>query len=107
MAAGWPGRWQVADDESSAWGTCQIIEISIVGVGLELDDLLTDDLIGRRLVVETTAPSGTAVSIRMEGDVRHASQFHPGRTRVGMEFVDLSETERQILDAMGRLGAVW
>ena len=107
MAAGWPGRWRVADDESSNWYSCQIVEISIVGVGIELDDLLTDDLIGRRLVVETTAPSGAAVSLRLEGEVRHASRLQPGSTRVGLEFIGLSETERHILDAMGQLGAVW
>ena len=107
MAAGWPGKWQLPDEEFSAWNVCQIIEISIAGVGLELDDLPTDDLVGRRLVVESTAPSGAAVTARFEGEVRHVSPLRPGKTRVGMEFVNLSETERQILDAMGHLGAVW
>ncbi len=107
LATGWPGKWHLADDELTAWDTCQIIEISIAGVGLELDDPLADDLIGRRLVVESTAPIGTAVTIRLEGEVRHASRLHPGRTRVGVEFVDLSATERQILDAMAQLGAGW
>ena len=107
LAAGWPGKYQVAEDELSAWYTCQIVEISIAGVGVELDDLLADDLIGRRVVIESTAPMGTAISIRTEGEVRHVSHLQPGRTRVGVEFVDLSETERQILDALAQLGAVW
>ena len=87
------------DNPESGWSECQVIDISVLGVGVKLLGEVSNDLIGHRLVVQVQAPVGESVSIRLIGRVRNLS--HPeGGTRVGLEFVGLSETEQAILKVM-------
>jgi hypothetical protein len=69
----------------------------VAGVGLELFGDVPEYLIGYRLDVEVQAPIGASVSIRLVGEVKNTSEGAEGGTRVGMEYIDLSETERKIL----------
>lgn len=107
VAAGWPGKYRVEDDPQSDWDNCQMIDISVVGVGLELFGDVPEDLTGHRLAVEVQTPVGASVSIRLVGEVRNTAKGARGGTRAGMEFVDLSDTERQILQVMELLQVVW
>jgi len=107
VSAGWLGKYRVEDDPQSDWGECQLIDISIVGVGLELFGVVPDDLIGHQLAVEVHTPVGASVSIRLVGEVRNSGPGPEGGTRAGMEFVDLSETEQQMLHVMELLQVVW
>jgi hypothetical protein len=88
-------------------GDCDVIDISILGAGIEVYGDVPGDLLGRRLVAEVQAPIGASVSIRLVGEVRYTEQGANGGTRVGIEFTDLSETERQILHMMELLKVVW
>jgi c-di-GMP-binding flagellar brake protein YcgR len=97
VPAGWPGRYRTDGDPPSDWLDCTIIDISVAGVGLELLGAVPEDLTGSRLAVEVQAPIGGSVSISLVGEVRNTSEGREGGTRVGMEYVDLSETERKIL----------
>lgn len=84
-----------------------MMDISVIGVGLELFGAVPEDLIGHQLAVEVHTPIGASVSIRLVGEVRNTGPGPEGGTRVGLEFVDLSETERQMLHVMELLQVVW
>jgi len=81
------------------WRDCLVLDISRLGVGLSLDGAIPKDLIGDRIVVEVHLP-GTSVIIRLKGEVRHAAHDVRGGARIGMEFVELSEIERSVLDVL-------
>ena len=67
---------------------------------------MTEDMIGHRLVVHVRAPAGESVSLRLVGQVKNLSG-RLGGARAGLEFTDLSETEREILKAMELLKVAW
>src|SRR5579863_2945756 len=91
--SGWSGTYT---DEDVAHH-CRVIDISVLGLGLELLGDVPGDLIGHRLSIEIQAPVGGSVRLRLVGRVRNVSPTKDGSTRAGLEFVDLSETERAIL----------
>src|SRR5579863_1887814 len=47
QSVSWFGRYRV--DEESDWGTCEVVDVSIVGVGVFIDSALMDELIGHHL----------------------------------------------------------
>jgi|SRR5579862_4642155 len=104
----WLGRYRFDDDPGAAWGDCRMIDISIIGVGLELLDNPPPalDLVGRRLALEVQASVGESAQIRLVGEVKYAVPQQDGM-RVGMEFVSLSETEQKILHVMELLRVGW
>jgi PilZ domain len=103
----WIGRYTVEDDPGLLSRECRVIDISILGLGLELFGEVTEDMIGRRLVVQVGAPAGESVSLRLVGEVRNLVAGQYGGTRAGLEFTDLSEAEREILKAMELLKVAW
>ncbi len=84
-----------------------MIDFSVLGVGLELFGTLREDLVGRRIVVQVHVPVGKSVSLRLVGEIRNNVLGPQGENRVGMEFVDLSKTERAILGVMEEMKVVW
>ncbi len=100
---GWFGNYTDLDDERY----CRVTDISIFGVGLELFGHVPGDLIGHRLSIAIQAKIGESVSLHLVGRVKHASPTSDGAIRAGLEFVDLSDTERAILEVMDLLGVVW
>ena len=107
VSAGWHGKYRVDGDPLSDWGECQMIDISVIGAGLELFGAIPENVVGHRLAVEVHTPVGASVSIRLVGEVRNIGPGPEGGTRVGMEFADLSDTERQMLHVMELLQVVW
>jgi hypothetical protein len=101
--ADWPGTYQV---DASAWNGCQILDISILGAGLEIYEAARDDLVGREITVEVQTPAGASITLRMVGAIRHVAATPKG-ARVGIEFGDLSETERAILNVLEHMRVVW
>lgn len=104
---GWLGTYILEDDTRAGWGDCRVHDISFIGVGLELFGAVPEDLTGRRIVVQVTVPVGASVSLRLVGEAKNRTQTPQGGIRAGMEFVDLSETERAIIDVIEKLGATW
>lgn len=104
--AGWPGSYRFDTDDGAA-GECRVIDISIIGAGVEVHGTLPDRVVGRRVVVEAQAPSGGSISLRITGECRYVSPGGAGGTRVGIEFTDLTETERSILAVLGKMQVVW
>jgi hypothetical protein len=104
---GWPAKCQFGDDPGSAWGECQVLDISILGAGLEIFELLRRDPVGREITVEAQTTVGGSVSIRFVGVIRNVRPGPQGGIRAGIEFLGLSETERTILDALEQMRVVW
>jgi hypothetical protein len=102
--ADWPGLYEF---EAGPSGTCQVLDITILGAGLELFDASHEDFVGRRIAVEVQTPAGASITLRMMGEVRNVSMTTTGGTRVGIEFGDLSETERAILHVLEHMRVVW
>jgi hypothetical protein len=96
----WPGRFKAEGHRRGQWHECLVVNISPLGVGLDLDGPIPKDLIGQRIAVEFHIPAGISVNIRLMGEVRHVANDVRGGARIGMEFVGLSETERNILGAI-------
>jgi len=84
-----------------------MIDMSILGVGLELFGSLAQDLAGKRVVVQVQAPVGASITFRLVGVVRNMSLGSIGGTRVGIESVGLSDTEQKILRVMELMQVVW
>ncbi len=106
-ASGWLGTFIIEGDSQPGWGDCAVIDFSVLGVGLELFGNLRDDLVGHRIVVQVHAPVGKSVSLRLVGEIRNNVLGPQGENRVGMEFVDLSETERAIIAVIEEMRVVW
>lgn len=98
--AGWRAKCRLDDDLSVGWAECLVLDISVVGVGVEVSGPLPNDLIGRRIEIEVQPPVGSSVTIHILAEVRNTTPGRNGGVRIGMEFVDLSDTERSILDAL-------
>lgn len=105
--AGWPGRYRFEGDARGEWGNCRVIDISLLGVGIELFGSVPSNAIGRRVTVEVETPAGASVLLQLAGVCRHTSPGREGGTRTGIEFTGLSETERSILEIMGHMQIVW
>jgi len=111
--AHWQGKYTVEGGAPGVWGACEILDISILGTGLELFEdpqhLLPniDDLIGRPILVEVQTPAGASITLQMMGEIRYTTPGKRGSVRVGLEFSHLSETEQAILNVLESMQAVW
>ncbi len=107
QVAGWFGKCIVEDDPGASWSECRVIDISIIGAGLEVFGFVYSDLVGRRLTVEVQAPTGASVSVRFTGEIKNAGVVPNGGVRLGLEFLGLSESERSILDMLEQMQVAW
>ena len=105
--AGWSGRFEFEGQPAHSSKECRILDISLIGVGLEVFGTLPDDFIGRELSVEVKTPAGSSITLRLNGVVRNLGPGPSEGTRVGVEFTGLSETERSIVDVMSHMQIVW
>jgi PilZ domain len=96
--AGWLGRYAVLGRPELGWGECRVLDVSPVGVGLELFGPWPRDGIDAELrvcVEPVTDPEHEGVQLR--ATVRNASAGRFGFLRVGIEFVDLDADQRDFL----------
>jgi len=103
----WPGKYVVEDDPSSGWHECLLIDLSLLGMGLELFGPSSAGLIGRRVLVHIDVGEGKSIALRLAGAVRNLNPGPSGGTRAGIEFTDLSEGERSVLRMMEHLKIRW
>jgi hypothetical protein len=102
------GSCHVEDEPSDLWRKCAIIDVSRLGVGIELCHPDPIELLGmwqdgalrlhlsRRITVRLEF--GPSVEMTVAGEVRNAGSVPDGIVRAGIEFVGLSETERSMVD---------
>ena len=105
--AGWFGKCIVEDDREASWCECRVIDVSIIGAGIEIYGFVHHDLIGRHVTVEVQAPTGASVSVRFTGEVTNAGAIPGGGVRLGMVFAGLSESEQSILNMLERMDVGW
>jgi PilZ domain len=110
--ADWVGTWRLADHPDATSFECKVLDISKLGAGIEIDQSRQVDLIGQKITVTAQPLAGGSVSVRFVGMVRHVhrkvenTEFRGGAqgriSRLGIEFVSLSNEEIATLDAIGR-----
>ena len=103
--AGWSGKCIVEDDPEAGWSECRLLDVSLLGLGLELLGDVPHDVIGRRLVVDVDV--GESISIRLVGLIRRLGPGHPGWTRAGLDFEGLCESEQSVLKVIDYLKIGW
>lgn len=96
----WPARYFDEEDPGAGVRDCRIMDISLLGVGLEVFGDMSEDVIGHRLEIYVHAPVGYSVSLRFVGRVRYLSEGRLGGTRAGVEFEGLSDAELDILKVL-------
>ena len=102
-SAGWFGICHIEGESDPSWRDCQVIDISLLGLGITLHHFWPAELVGRHITVEAPA-AGDAVNVRLEGTIKNADRGSGGIVRMGIEFVGvISESELAVADALGSL----
>lgn len=102
----WPARYIDQDNPGLGVRECRVIDLSLLGVGLEVLGVIAEDVVGHRVEIYVNPREG-CVSLRLVGRVKNVSQGRLGGTRVGVEFEGLSETEQDILKVLELPRMVW
>lgn len=103
QSAVWMGTCHIEGEPSHLWQDCGVFDFSSLGVGMDLRQPGSSDLVGRRVSVRL--PVGASIDMLLTGAVRNAKAGPDGIVRAGLEFTGLSETERSIVDLL-ELGSV-
>jgi hypothetical protein len=85
--AGWSGTCLMDGEADTERRECRVVDISILGLGLEFEHPSPSALIGGRISVEVSAVDDR-VNIRLEGIVKYATVTSGSAVRVGVEFDD-------------------
>lgn len=91
------GTCHVEGEPDNVWRDCGVFDVSTLGVGMDLRHPASTGLQGRRISVRL--PVGDSMDMTVTGEVRNAKAGPEGIVRVGLEFTDLSETERSIIES--------
>jgi PilZ domain-containing protein len=86
---------------------CEVVDVSVIGVGIVLEGPVPSDLVGRTITVFVQASDTGAVSLRLIGEIRYVVPSTQRGFRIGSQFAGLSETERSILDTFERMRLAW
>lgn len=93
--AGLVGSCKLAGEPFAEWSECRVVDISMLGAGITFDHPQPSDLPGRLISVNLPADAAS-INVRLEGEIKNVAPAISGGTRVGIEFVGLSETERAL-----------
>jgi hypothetical protein len=111
QSAPWTGQCHIQDEPSDLWRECAIIDVSAFGLGIDLCHPDPVELLGmwqdgelrldvsRRVTVRLEL--GPSVDLTVAGEVRNAGSAPDGIVRAGIEFVDLTEDERSLVEFLG------
>jgi hypothetical protein len=92
------GTCHVEGDAPNVVRECGIFDVSTLGVGMDFHYVDPMRLEGRRISVHL--PLGDSVEVAFTGEVRNVRPGPGGVVRVGIEFVDLKDSERSIVDLL-------
>jgi len=101
----WPAAFRI--DDGATWSECEVVDISVIGVGIEASSNLGPDLLDRKVSVEVHTPVGAAVTLGLTATIRYVIPRPNGMCRLGGEFIGLSEIERSILETLERMQVAW
>jgi hypothetical protein len=101
----WAGFCHIAGESPSMWRDCEVIDISMFGLGITLHHPQPWELVPRRIVVDLSA-MGDAVNVRLEGEIKDAAFTLEGDIRVGLEFTGASKTERAITAILSGINTI-
>jgi hypothetical protein len=87
----------IEDDPDERWRDCRVIDVSSLGVGLELTDVTAQEAAGRNIILASN----------LRGTVRHSVPSRGPGIRVGVEFVDRSEDDETYVTSLVKLHAHW
>jgi hypothetical protein len=93
--AAWSGFCHIDGEPTAMWRDCEVIDVSMFGLGLTFIHPQPWELVHRRIFVDISA-IGDAVNIRLEGDIKDAAFTLEGDIRVGIELVGASPAELAI-----------
>lgn len=102
----WVGLCGLEDQPETRWD-CTVIDISLLGVGVEVSGDEVGEIVGRNLVIDVRPPMGTSIRLHLVGQVMNQRTTRQGWTRVGLQFVDLSESELAVLQVVEQLKMFW
>jgi hypothetical protein len=93
----WRTKYQLEGSRDQDWRECLVLDVSRGGAGLVLYDTTVDEARTYRVVLAVEVPRAT---LRLRGEVRHASPTDDGGLRVGVQFAGLSVLERDMLESL-------
>ena len=105
QSAVWIGLCHVQGDSLDLWRDCGVFDLSALGVGMDLRHRDASDLVGR--IVSVRLPIGVSMDMTLTGEVKNAKGGPDGIVRIGVEFADVSDTERSIVDLLERDSLRW
>ena len=92
----WHGRCVLDGEPAGHWRDCQVIDVSSTGAGLLLPGVTAMQVRGRRLVLALEFPA-RVMNMSERGD----------GLRVGTQFLDISDAEREEMQKMRLMGIRW
>ncbi len=93
----WRGKCLFEDEADQQWRDCRVLDVSSAGAAVELLGMTPGEVIGTRMLL----------AIHLRGELRHTQGTDTGRLRAGIQFVDLSPSERLYLESLEELQATW
>jgi hypothetical protein len=83
----WSAMYRFDSDQSETWRTCRILDISPMGAGLQLYDVLPGELLD----------GNVTISFELRGIGRNLIRADDGTTaRFGIEFPEYTEAAREL-----------
>ena len=105
QSAVWIGLCHVQGDSLDLWRDCGVFDLSALGMGMDLRHPDASDLVGR--MVSVRLPIGVSMDMTLTGEVKNSRGGPDGIVRIGVEFEDVSDTERSIVDLLERDSLRW
>ena len=100
LAAGRSGFCRIQSDPGVEWLQCRLIDVSMLGLGIDVQHPSPAALIGRDVTVDVS-PFEDSVNFRLKGTIREATPMSAaGTIRVGIAFGRLSTSERYMIDVL-------
>jgi hypothetical protein len=87
------------DEGEVAWHDCQVLDVSDDGAGLQLFGSIPRDEV---VVLELRDQVAQANGLQLRSRVCHVAESADGTVRAGVEFVDVTDLERALLDSLLR-----
>ena len=95
VEAGWPAKYMTEGAPPGTWHACEVVDISILGAGLELFEVAPPTVVGRQILVEVQTQAGASITLQMVGEVRYSRAGSRGGTRVGIELATCPRQSKQ------------